>query len=45
MFKVMWWNANGKACISESMSKDAATAFQSSMLPEQEARLVYINTR
>lgn len=43
MFKVMWWNARGDACISHGMSEAEAFVFRDSMLPEQEARLVYVN--
>lgn len=42
MYKVMWWNAAGDTRISESMQKAQAEAFAGSMLPEQEARLVYV---
>ena len=43
MYRVMWWNAAGDACISDLMDKQTARAFCDSMLPEQEARLVHIN--
>lgn len=42
MFKVMWWNASGEGQISDSIPKARAEAFCASMLPEQEARLVYV---
>lgn len=45
MWKVMWWNAAGNAQMSESMPKATAEQFAASLLPEQEARLVYINIK
>jgi|JI61114BRNA_FD_contig_123_2800_length_439_multi_3_in_0_out_1_2 hypothetical protein len=42
MYKVMWWNAAGEGQISESMPKVQAEAFFVSMLPEQEAHLLYV---
>jgi hypothetical protein len=39
---VMWWDAAGNASQSEKMEKASAQTFASSMLPEQEARLVLV---
>lgn len=44
MFKVMWWDAFGNPQMSELMVKDVALTFASTLLPEQEARIVFINT-
>jgi hypothetical protein len=43
MYKVMWWNAIGETCCSASMDEATALVFLASMLPEQEARLVYVS--
>jgi hypothetical protein len=42
MYIVMYWDAYGNAHNTERMDRAAAEAFAASMLPAQEARIVYV---
>jgi hypothetical protein len=45
MYRVMWWNAAGDACLSGILDEASAKAFLNSMSPEQEARLVHVTVQ